>query len=162
MKHGSARVVKFMAVCFVTRLLHTLARSSSASRHALRIVGALSAGAVIESGDNANGEYIRFADGTQVCWFCATNTYSCTAQTAAGFYDASGSGQKFTYPAEFSGIPSVMFSIGDFSDINGVTYFAGTATAGTKTESPYVVVLAVSSAVNNVVTIRYIAIGKWK
>ena len=34
----------------------------------LRIVGALSAGAVIESGDNANGYYVRFADGTQVCY----------------------------------------------------------------------------------------------
>ena len=127
----------------------------------LPVVGSMGS-AIIERGSNANGEYVRWADGTQVCWFCATGTYSCTAQTAAGFYDASGSGQKFTYPAEFSEIPSVMFSIGDFSDINGVTYFAGTATTGTKTESPYVVVLAVSSAVNNVVTIRYIAIGKWK
>ena len=35
---------------------------------ALRIVGALSDGHIIEAGDNANGYYVRFADGTQVCW----------------------------------------------------------------------------------------------
>ena len=33
----------------------------------LRIVGALDAGAVIESGENANGRYIKYADGTQIC-----------------------------------------------------------------------------------------------
>lgn len=33
----------------------------------LRIVGALDAGAVIESGSNANGSYTKFADGTFVC-----------------------------------------------------------------------------------------------
>ena len=33
----------------------------------LRIVGALSDGAIIESGANANGEYTRWADGTQIC-----------------------------------------------------------------------------------------------
>ena len=48
----------------------------------LRIVGALSAGAVIESGDNANGYYVRFADGTQMCWgtvyigFSASQVYA--------------------------------------------------------------------------------------
>ena len=38
----------------------------------LRIVGALSAGNIIESGSNANGEYVRFADGTQWCWAILT------------------------------------------------------------------------------------------
>ena len=31
------------------------------------VVGEMSAGAIIERGSNANGEYVRFADGTQVC-----------------------------------------------------------------------------------------------
>ena len=34
----------------------------------LRIVGALTSGHIIESGSNANGNYVRFADGTQWCW----------------------------------------------------------------------------------------------
>ncbi len=33
----------------------------------LPVVGAMGS-AIIERGDNANGEYIRWADGTQICW----------------------------------------------------------------------------------------------
>ena len=33
----------------------------------LRIVGALASGAIIESGSNANGYYVKLADGTMVC-----------------------------------------------------------------------------------------------
>ena len=33
----------------------------------LRIVGALSEGAIIEQGSNSNGEYVRFANGLQIC-----------------------------------------------------------------------------------------------
>lgn len=36
----------------------------------LRIVGAVAAGAIIESGSNANGQYIKYADGGLIC----TNT----------------------------------------------------------------------------------------
>jgi len=31
-------------------------------------VGGIPTGAIIERGSNANGEYVRFADGTQICW----------------------------------------------------------------------------------------------
>ena len=47
---------------------YTLRRETTYVPPRTRIVGALSAGAVIESGDNANGNYVRFADGTQICW----------------------------------------------------------------------------------------------
>lgn len=30
--------------------------------------GGVPTGAVVERGSNANGEYVRFADGTQICW----------------------------------------------------------------------------------------------
>lgn len=33
----------------------------------LRIVGALASGAIIESGSNANGRYIKYADNTMIC-----------------------------------------------------------------------------------------------
>lgn len=34
----------------------------------LRIVGAMSDGAIIEQGSNANGDWVRLANGTQWCW----------------------------------------------------------------------------------------------
>ena len=44
----------------------------------LRIVGALDAGAVIESGENANGRYIKYADGTQICHGVFYHTFDTT------------------------------------------------------------------------------------
>jgi hypothetical protein len=45
--------------------------------------GGTPSGAVIERGSNANGEYVRFADGTQMCWF--TDTTSPTSNTSRNF-----------------------------------------------------------------------------
>lgn len=50
-------------------------------------------GAVIERGSNANGEYIRFADGTQICWFDAYINQSLAANTYTE--------TTWTYPAAF-------------------------------------------------------------
>lgn len=49
-------------------------------------------GAVIERGSTANGDYIRFADGTQICQFNATLTY-----ISAGLCSA-----VWTFPASFA------------------------------------------------------------
>ena len=57
-----------------------------------RIVGALSAGAVIESGDNANGYYVRFADGTQICVMSEETT---PAENSTQY------GKQCTFPAAF-------------------------------------------------------------
>lgn len=51
--------------------------------------GGTPTGAVLESGSNANGDYLRLADGTQICWHNMTSSSS--AQTL------------WTYPAGFAG-----------------------------------------------------------
>ena len=54
--------------------------------------GGLPTGAIIQQGSNSNGEFVRFADGTQICW-------------VSGF-SVSGSGApSWTYPAEFAAFP---------------------------------------------------------
>lgn len=62
----------------------------------LRIVGALSDGAIIESGSNSNGKWVRFADGMQVCW---VNSYVTTP---------SGDIHTWTFPAAFVLNPAVV------------------------------------------------------
>lgn len=104
------------------------------------------------------------ADGTLICWNRLVDTYSCTVlATVAGslYYDPSGTGQRFTYPAAFIDIPTVAFTVGEASVANGVTYIAGAASAGTPTESPYFTVLALNSAPNRQVALCYISIGHW-
>lgn len=71
-------------------------------------------GAVIERGSNANGEYVRFADGTQIC------TYVLPILTVA----AGGMTQfQFTFAASFISVHAVQYSSGSPSaseDVFGV------------------------------------------
>lgn len=69
--------------------------------------GGVPTGAVIERGSNANGSYVRFADGTQICWGTAIINQTVAAGAAAyptltppaafaGAYSLVGQGEFFT------------------------------------------------------------------
>ncbi|MDO9524977.1 MAG: hypothetical protein Q7J57_05480 [Gemmobacter sp.] len=61
-------------------------------------------GAVIERGSNANGDYVRFADGTQICTI--TTLSAPNASTARGSLFRSAD-LTWTYPAAFSAAPVI-------------------------------------------------------
>lgn len=61
-------------------------------------------GAIIERGSNANGEYVRFADGTQICW--TRFPFSGAINIAINGMFRSGSGQ-WAYPVAFSARPMI-------------------------------------------------------
>jgi len=61
--------------------------------------GGVPTGAVIERGSNANGDYVRFADGTQICWHTLTIGAINVAE-GAGF--ASAAAVNWTFPAAFA------------------------------------------------------------
>ncbi|VTQ00884.1 tail fiber protein [Pseudomonas aeruginosa] len=74
------------------------------------ILGAVSqasgipSGAIIERGANANGDYVRYADGTQMCWFNA----SVTDQAIDVPYGSLFTGTRsWSFPIAFSGSPTV-------------------------------------------------------
>lgn len=55
--------------------------------------GGVPTGAVIERGSNANGDYLRFADGSQICWRVLTGS--------------TGAASSWTFPAAFVAAPIV-------------------------------------------------------
>lgn len=58
-----------------------------------------------ERGSNANGEYVRFSDGTQICTFAAT---AASEAISAAFMGGFRSGvQLWSFPASFIAPPSV-------------------------------------------------------
>jgi hypothetical protein len=62
-------------------------------------------GAIMETGTNANGRYIKYADGTMIC----THTYDAAAMaitSAVGSIFQAGSEITWTYPVAFVGIPT--------------------------------------------------------
>lgn len=86
--------------------------------------GGVPTGAIIERGSNANGEYVRYADGTQIC----TRGFTATDQAVTTAYGSLFTGSRaWTFPAVFSGAP--VGSVGQFSDVSSVGW--GTVTPGT-------------------------------
>lgn len=80
-------------------------------------------GAVIERGSNANGDYIRFADGTQICTLLETKSYT-TAAYGSIHRDTTTAG-AWTFPAAFIDVPTG----GTFSvNSNGVWAGQGVST----------------------------------
>lgn len=75
----------------------------------LAFVGTVSSGAafgaIIQRGVNANGTFVRFADGTQICTH-VINNYS-TITNAAGNIFTSGEGATWSFPAAFAIAPFV-------------------------------------------------------
>lgn len=68
----------------------------------LPVVGE-SGAAIIERGENANGEYIRWADGTQVCKHGLTINFSVSITSGVNCSNV----WSWTYPSSFVDIPSV-------------------------------------------------------
>ena len=137
----------------------------------LRIVGALAEGAIIESGSNANGEYVRFANGLQVC-MSTINVTGINVQETLKIWAK----EDYTPPAAFTGEPYVFITRCDARTSDNKRIHAGFSTHGTAGmviwntgespdfQHPGVAVrgegssgLIVASA-----TVQVVAIGKWK
>lgn len=70
--------------------------------------GGVPTGAVIERGNNSNGEYVRFADGTQICTHVLAGVAVNIA--AGGIYESNP--VTWTYPAAFTGTSVTTVSAG--------------------------------------------------
>ncbi|MDH1236570.1 pyocin knob domain-containing protein [Stutzerimonas stutzeri] len=110
-----------------------------------------SGGAIIERGSNANGSYVRFADGTQICW---THISNVAANTAYGYVFRSAS-TVWTFPAAFSTFPvtQVCEQSGNGNTWGGL---GNTATSNTLTSFSLFAALSGTAA-----TIGVSAIGRW-
>lgn len=117
-----------------------------------------------ESGQNENGKYIKFDDGTMICHSTPEHIYdiSTTESTMQGndltTYRA---GLTITYPATFSDVPSAAF----VGQLSGSLAGAG-AVYGTRVFSPTNVSCGMQFVslvnFNTIGYFQYIAIGRWK
>jgi hypothetical protein len=114
--------------------------------------GGIPTGAIVERGSNANGEYVRFADGTQICTYNAVFPIT-TSPVGSIHRDTAGVG-AWSYPAAFAAAPAVSASAASntawtgvgsasASQVNSVPVFAPTALSGTS------------------VRVYFMAIGRW-
>lgn len=106
-----------------------------------------------EQGTNANGTYIKYRDGTMICWFNRAGTYAINQAWGSMFYSPY---QAITFPASFVGLPIVQAqntnSVGE-----GIFVVVG-ATANNFTGY----VLRPTSGQSGTYVTYYMAIGRWK
>lgn len=111
-------------------------------------------GAVVESGSNANGNWVRYADGTQICTFKRTGS-----AIATGLID----GFVWTYPATFIAAPvfSVAVETNTTSGVNSARVRCGLRPNASPTVS--VTVYSMNETTETVALITSVtATGRWK
>lgn len=112
--------------------------------------GLLSGGKIIEeSGSNANGNYVKFADGTLICY----GAYN-TTTNSAGISDAT-----ITYPSVFSGYPSLNVTkseVGSAQTWKGALHLRTVASYNSRG------IVLIDAEVSTQYTLEWLAIGRWK
>ena len=123
----------------------------------MRIVGALSEGAIIEQGSNANGEYTRFASGLQIC-FATVNVTAGISPNNSGVGDSTT--WRWTFPAQFYTTANlVAMSGGWYKGGVGEGWLQVTADSTSLALGRVYGMVAVE---NQNITVQLCAIGRWK
>jgi hypothetical protein len=115
--------------------------------------GGVPTGAVIERGSNANGEFVRYADGTLICWRRAITL---------SFDSATRLVNAITFPSSFAAadaLVSVNYAFGDyFITVTTETLMIDSITAST---ARLVARSNFGYSAGNTRPVDYIAIGRW-
>ena len=113
--------------------------------------GGVPTGALIERGSNANGEYVRFADGTQICTTDTGPSVTCTTSDGSLFRsDAT----NWTFPAAFVSANSYTIYAAPQSSTRWANAYANNAAS-----SSFIHRSAATSS--TAVATRLLAIGRW-
>lgn len=108
-------------------------------------------GAIVERGANVNGEYVRFADGTQICWF--------TAGADDHFTDSSGdlywAQEVCVFPVAFIGAPVVSPTA-----LNASSGLCWGAVSGLPSATTFTF-QAVGTVSGGAYRLSYLATGRW-
>ena len=116
--------------------------------------GGVPTGAIIQHGSNANGEFVRLADGTQICWYVlnhASAQYAPDGQTQLAF--------TWTFPATFVSAPPYV----DLTPTGGGSgYFNLRVVAPSASNAGTLYMINTSNGYQDCGSaLRCIAIGRW-
>lgn len=114
--------------------------------------GGVPTGGIIERGSNANGQYVRFADGTQVCW--NTDATQRAIPTASGTLYVSAPA-TLTFPSAFSVTPVATLQAADA--VNAPAWAGSSSTTTTGITAAYLV----SASNTATAKLAYVAVGRW-
>jgi hypothetical protein len=118
--------------------------------------GGVPTGAIIERGSNANGEYVRFADGTQICTLqYVTPSIAITAPAGSLFKSTV---QTWIFPANFSSGGTVVTS---FDAAGTITHILASRSSAPATDLVSFELIAPASLAAAGYRVTAFAIGRW-
>lgn len=116
--------------------------------------GGVPTGALIQRGSNANGEFVRFADGTQICSYSDPTIHS--VNTSYGALWRSASLPNYTFPVGFIDVPLI---IPVATAVGTTGNWAATVTPASTTQTGQLIL--VGEGITNTAKLSYTAIGRW-
>jgi len=116
---------------------------------------------VVESGSNADGEWTRWADGTQACRMTVTNSVSLNTSNGRGLFGS------WAFAIAFSGVPDISFTqVRPHGDYLARSATFGTSSAGdalSPTTTGSIVISIPGATFQNVSwSCSIITTGRWK
>jgi microcystin-dependent protein len=108
--------------------------------------------ALIETGSNSNGTWIKFVDGTMICRHTKGVSIECTSQWG-NLYE--GGADLGSFPASFSGVPTVMVT-----NTAPDGYFEGLRSSSATSWGH--IRMAIPSSATREFVVNLLAIGRWK
>ncbi|WP_256584873.1 MULTISPECIES: hypothetical protein [unclassified Pseudomonas] len=112
-------------------------------------------GAIIERSSNANGEFVKFADGTLICTRFVSGNMALTSPYGSGFYNPVP--LPWTFPAAFVGtVPAVSATC----NISTRIILMSLSPGETLTSCSFYL-LDMQGSVSANANLRYLAVGRW-
>ena len=115
---------------------------------------------IIASGSNANGSYIKYSDGTMICYKSVSGTIDIT--TSWGSLYTSGDVAGGSTPQTFISTPTITFSGNNGTGTQFMLSSNGASGGGSITDFGNVCLIRPNSRTGVPYIINFIAIGKWK
>jgi hypothetical protein len=126
----------------------------------------------IETGSNTNGNYVKYPDGTMICYYSLTpktNAYTWVSSPCGGASNYSywyTSGLTWTYPAAFISAPALTISA-DIPFVGPESHYVWSDGANPKTRAKYEHGIIANAnpgtkAGTAVISVSFTAIGRWK
>lgn len=113
---------------------------------------------VVGSGSNSNGNWIKFSDGTMICYHSILKSNVAFNKNTSGTYFFINENYEhlydWTYPQEFIGVPKVITTVSSSGYVN--------ACCGNILRTEARVLSSTNYNTSNDITFNIVAIGKWK
>lgn len=114
---------------------------------------------IIDSGSNANGNYIKYSDGTMICYKNVTGTANISSSWGSGYYGGDGASISLgNFAQTFTSTPIINVTA-ERTDGN---YWIGCIQNASSSSAGNIYLLRFSSNASNPYSLNIVAIGKWK